>query len=65
MIHSVAGAQVDETCGLRMENIHLDVAKGPVLSFNNSKDIEVKDLVYAGNGEQKVRCPVVVTGILR
>lgn len=55
MIHSVAGAQVDETCGLRMENIHLDVAEGPVLSFNNSKDIEVKDLVYAGNGEQKVR----------
>lgn len=36
-------------------NIHLDVAEGPVLSFNNSKDIEVKDLVYAGNGEQKVR----------
>ena len=55
MIHSVAGAQVDETCGLRMENIHLDVAEGPVLSFNNSKDIEVKDLVYARNGEQKVR----------
>jgi phage FluMu gp28-like protein len=38
-----------------MENIHLDVAEGPVLSFNNSKDIEVKDLVYARNGEQKVR----------
>ena len=55
MIHSVAGAQVDETCGLRMENVHLDVAEGPILSFNNSKDIEVKDLVYAGNGEQKVR----------
>lgn len=54
-IHAIAGAQINETCELQMENIQLDVTKGPVLSFNNSKDIRINNLNCAGSEEQTVR----------
>lgn len=43
-IYAASGAQINETQNLRMVNTHLNVSKGPILLYNNAKDIEISNL---------------------
>lgn len=45
VINAVYGAQIDETSDLKMNNVKLDIAEGPVLMLNNSKNIFIDKLI--------------------
>lgn len=53
-IHSDEGAQIDETTGLHLTDIHLDIKKEPILSFNNSKNIEVNGIANDKKEKHKI-----------
>lgn len=47
-INATKGAQINETDGLTINNLRLQITDGPTIGFNNSRDITVNGLTTVG-----------------
>lgn len=57
-ISSVYGAELSESDGIILKNIHISPKEGPALVLNNVKNLKAKDLTYPND----VKVPVEIKG---